>query len=627
MAVAHPEMQPPPSHVYQSTADDRSAWFPGGKINLPFDVKIPLSSRAPFDRFSTRASIPEVGESGTQLFSPTGRESRSLNFWKTILIGGFVLGEAGSLTTAGIGAYRDWKGIGDPRKNKRLKIVGGLGAGALTSIFCGIMEGTSISETAPAPFELSAESATALIEKYGALAPNGSVSNISCDMPSGTIENISFTSARTKQNIDAVVCSVDVSATGVGKIADVPALVMGTGRIFLPGNFSISIDGASALSPLYELTKDGTIEQKPGNAFEVDIDKNQNITRFRWVKLENEQFDIQNSTVATTIPQLYAFALPALMNTTEVLEVAFTTPKPTQTPTSVPEATATAVPTEAEKFLTEEVVQTLKLNEEAYGLTHEFDVKIYASMVPGSPREAQKGSVINGQIDYSPFIKVDKFERENPISDASIAKEKMAQAIAYKKFDLWQTNATDQQRESIKALLGKDVTQVTIEEYWAMVQAATNGSQYDDKLITLDDVLIPVYGYNADTKQMQWTNINPTNPILVGITDNTEYMTVYLNGGDSLKADGYGTIIRDGNIEVRVKFAESFDIKSFRLNSSIVYALNRLSFPVADQQPGELKVHNYDIDSQNPIIDPIFWNMITVKALDDGRYVGPLLIK
>lgn len=327
------------------------------KIDLAFDANTPLSPRARFDRFSTRANIPEVSETRSQLFSTTGRESRSLNLWKTILIGGFVVGEAGSLATAGLGIYRDRKGIGDPKSNKRLKIVGGLGTGMFPTIFCGLMEGMPPAETAPAPFELTADNAVARIQEVTALTPNGTFSDISCGSKSGEIQNISFVGKDEAQKKIALCSTTIANVPGMAEIKNVPIVVSDTGDVFVAGRPSIGKgeffvvedkdpktgedrghfeERDVARFPLFEITKDGKLIKGPGSEFEAEYDiATKTAGPVLSLRLHDNPYSINKESDATaTIPMMHAFLLADLMkmNTTKVLEVAFTAPRSTQAP-------------------------------------------------------------------------------------------------------------------------------------------------------------------------------------------------------------------------------------------------------------------------------------------------------
>lgn len=196
---------------------------------------------------------------------------------------------------------------------------------------------TPAPEASAAPFVLNPESAIARIQEFGAKLPNGSLTNVACNAPSGSVESIALQNQQTKQGLEAVLCAVDVNATGVESIKGAPALVMDSGKVFLAGHFSIDISGTHAMGPLYEVTSDGKIIQNAANAVEVEINKDGQITAFDWMKLDNAQYDVQNISVATAIPQLYAFSLPGIMNLDAVINAALINPSnPAESPSPTP---------------------------------------------------------------------------------------------------------------------------------------------------------------------------------------------------------------------------------------------------------------------------------------------------
>ncbi|MEK7577024.1 MAG: hypothetical protein AAB492_00215 [Patescibacteria group bacterium] len=198
---------------------------------------------------------------------------------------------------------------------------------------------------ANAPFYLSAGSAVELVDSYGAKLVNGSISNASCDVPTGGVTNISFANQETKENLDAIVCKADISARGVDSINGAPVLVLKTGKVLLMGHFRIASNGEQAAGQLYELTKDGDILEMPGNDFEVNINKDKKITSFLWMKVDNTLYDIPNTTAATAIPMLQAFYVPGLMSVDAVIQAALIVAQPTEAIIPV-EATATPKPPE-----------------------------------------------------------------------------------------------------------------------------------------------------------------------------------------------------------------------------------------------------------------------------------------
>lgn len=239
------------------------------------------------------------------------------------------------------------------RKNPRL-------VPAMTRVQRGILTADGIcifgacgpsGEVAPIRFELTRENVVEQIQEYGAAIPNGTLSNISCDATNGQFRTFALKND-TGTTLRGAVCTADLSPKqgtfGVAERAKVPIIVLDSGRVFLAGRTSISVDGNTAMGPLKELARDGKLSN--GGSFEATRVDGQ-AKDLMWLRIGGELFSINADTtsVPTAIPEFVSLAIdPAMMQVNAVINTAFQ-PAPvegTKTPvppsTKVPEPTATA---------------------------------------------------------------------------------------------------------------------------------------------------------------------------------------------------------------------------------------------------------------------------------------------
>lgn len=300
---------------------------------------------------------------------------------------------------------------------------------------------------------------------------------------------------------------------------------------------------------------------------------------------------------------------------------------PTQEPTATaaPVVTPTEIappPTETvDPILNEPIAHQETAKATVEGVPLEFDVITYKSILD----RPENKNPLPFPIGYSPYYdhETGTWDFSTPDVTAKNAKETMIKGWALTVYNAWKVNATEEQKTTVSEVFGKSRDKVTFEEYWQAVNAWKSG----DPTVSFDDVSWRVYGYNADQEREGWTDVDPTMPVSWGMTANEKYMSIYMNGTDHYASQGMATIIKDGIVEMRFKYPENLLVNSVtQINAWLIKSLNRLTFPVSDQQIGELGFeHNHS--SELETYTPSLWKTLIIHPTNLGVDAGPLTLK
>lgn len=247
------------------------------------------------------------------------------------------------------------KRIEDPKKRA---LARGLVFGAPAGLAC--LVGGAIpylTENAPAPFVLTAESAVPRIQERGSSFMIGntpaSLSDISCDSNGGTFSKITLKDDRSSDLSTAAFCTAKIK---VGETLGAVGLVVSdTGDVFIAnvpgGHFSISFDGKDATGQLALLTADHKLEQNTNASFGATLVDGK-VSSISWVRIADKTSTVDKSSSKESTDSFVSLvSKPEFMQVSAVISAALTapeftlttdsTPTPRPTETQTPSATAT----------------------------------------------------------------------------------------------------------------------------------------------------------------------------------------------------------------------------------------------------------------------------------------------